>query len=66
MIFFRLFLEKLPHHPEYKTLDAAEKKATTVKKMLDLVEEIKAKIIKQYQIEFDDYLAKKVCEFNID
>ncbi|KAI7688074.1 hypothetical protein SSS_09159 [Sarcoptes scabiei] len=59
MRYITLFLEKLPHHPEYKTLDAAEKKATTVKKMLDLVEEIKAKIIKQYQIEFDDYLAKK-------
>jgi len=59
--FITLFVEKLPRHPEYKASPAADrqrnkKKLTTV---FGIAEEIKKKLVKQYDAEYQVYLEEE-------
>lgn len=57
-----MFVDKLPNHPEYKSVPPAEKKE--IKKKRDEVcrkaEEIKVRLREKYQAEHEAYLIEKV------
>ncbi|XP_040202001.1 STAM-binding protein isoform X1 [Rana temporaria] len=63
--YITLFIERLPKHRDYKTVNAIEKKET-LKKLKDVAfpkaEELKKELHKRYGKEYTEFLAKKKCE----
>lgn len=63
--YITLFIEKLPKHRDYKTVNAIEKKET-LKKLKEVAfpkaEELKKELHKRYGKEYEEFLAKKKCE----
>lgn len=53
--YMSLFLEKLIHHPEYKTADKVEKKLIKEEcnHVFDLAEKLKQQIMQKYQAEYE-------------
>ncbi|XP_076846320.1 STAM binding protein b [Brachyhypopomus gauderio] len=60
--YITLFIEKLPKHPEYKLSNIPEKK-DTLKKLKEIAfpqaEELKKCLLRRYEGEYAEYLAKK-------
>uniref|UniRef100_W5KDA0 STAM binding protein b n=1 Tax=Astyanax mexicanus TaxID=7994 RepID=W5KDA0_ASTMX len=60
--YITLFIEKLPKHPEYKLSNIPEKK-DTLKKLKEIAfpqaEELKKCLLRRYEKEYAEYLAKK-------
>ncbi|XP_030638053.1 STAM binding protein b [Chanos chanos] len=63
--YITLFIEKLPHHPEYKSSSIPERR-DTLKKLKEVVfpqaEELKKRLLKRYQEEYAEFLVKKRAE----
>lgn len=56
--FTTLFLEKVIHHPEYKSFDPKEKRenTATLKEIFPIAEALKTQIRDRYQREYDAFL----------
>lgn len=62
--FVVLFVEKIPSHPEYKTLAPAIKQPNQIKlkEVLSISEKLKEKLRAQYQHEYEQFLKQKQKE----
>lgn len=62
--FITLFVEKILAHPEYKAAPANLKKPNrqTVKEVLPVAEQLKAKLLERYEVEYRQFLINKEAE----
>lgn len=62
--FMTLFIEKIPAHPEYKTVPGNLKKPNLdkLKEIMPLTEKLKAKLLERYEAEYTQFLINKEAE----
>lgn len=62
--FSTLFLERILEHPEYKTVPATTKQInkTRLKEILGILEEVKKRLLQQYNKDYASYLVNKETE----
>lgn len=65
--FMTLFLEKIRKHPDFKTVPSKLKTDNQIhlKEVLPKAEKLKQKLLEKYTLEYNAFLAEKVCIYSL-